>query len=163
MSLPTAAMLAGLRPGYARGLLNARKLVLLARQRPAQDSRQAFRPSIMDAFRLRLLCVLMDHGLSEAAAIHTLDIAVDPRIAALSLCGIEIPPCILADRLHEAAVTVIPDAGDALPDVHSHPMGYPAPAGRPVAVTINLSAVLSDLLACLPHNAARAAISGTST
>ena len=161
MSLPTAALLAGLRPGYARGLLNARKIVLLAHHKPACDTRPALRPSILDAFRLRTLRVLLDAGLSEAAALHTLDVAIDPLLGGLAWSGIPgIPPGMLASRVTGRAVHVVPD-GSNTPDVLSRPVHYPAPAGAPVAITLNLLDVLQDVLACLPSNAAGAAITGT--
>lgn len=155
LSIAAAASAAGLRPGYVRGLLSDRRIVLLARHEPARPSRAC----VMDAFRLRVLRVLLDAGLSEAAAIHVLDINVDPRIAALALCvGIEIPRSVLAGRLYQAAVTVGLDESTGTPDVSSHPIGYPAPPGRAVAITLNLFAICADTFAALDAPSRTAAV-----
>lgn len=145
MALSTAAMLAGLRPAQVRSLLDDRRIVLLARSQPARR----YRPSILDAYRLRTLRVLMDAGLSEAAALHTLDRAIDPLLGGLAWSGIPgIPPGMLASRLMGRAVHVVPD-GSSTPDVLSRPVHYPTPAGAPVVITLDLSAVLADLFTAI--------------
>ena len=100
-------------------------------------------------------------GLSEAAALHTLDRAIDPLLGGLAWSGVPgIPPSMLASRLTGRTVQVVPD-GTSTPDVLSRPVHCPTPDGAPLAITLNLLAVLQDVLACLPSNAAGAAITGT--
>lgn len=158
LSLPDAANAAGLDLRYLRDLLAEHRMVLLAM--PFRRPGQQYRASIVDALRLRVLKLLRDAGLNDSQAVYTIDLAVDPLLGGICGCGIPLPRSILIGRLFGAAFHVIPDEADEMPDVYSTKSGYPAPDDCAVAITLNLSAILADLLACLPITAAGAAISG---
>lgn len=160
MSLPTAAMLAGLRPGYVRALLNEGRIVMLGQ--PVRRPGQAHRAAIMDLIRLVTLRRLRDAGLNDGQAIHVIDLALDGRLGGLSHVGFPIPWCVLASRLQGGAVQVVPSDGDAMPDVRSVPEGYAAPFGCAVVITLTWSAILADVSASLP-TAVTTAISGNHT
>lgn len=135
--------MAGLRPSTVRGLLDARKIVMLGQ--PVRLPGHAHRAALVDALRLATLRRLQDSGLTDAQAIYVLDQAVDPLLGGLCLAGVSIPLAMLRGRLHGRAFHVVPD-GSGTPDVYSTPSGYPAPDDAPVAITINLAVILADVL-----------------
>lgn len=143
LSLNAAAAAAGLRSGYVRALLvggNFAWFASPARRKPA---------SLIDAWRLRAVRVMRDAGLTEAEAIHVLDIELSWRVGALFAPGLPVPLSVLRTRLTGARVHVVPDEAGGTPDVYTTSTGLPAACDAEYAVTLNLSSILEAVVTAL--------------
>ena len=128
----TAATVNLTRAAYAAGVevralrYASLEIPLLGQPEPTGGRWRRF--SVTDCVRFAVIGRLQAFGISLAASVEVLAVAVDRRILGLTLCGVDLPPDFLVSHLDGRAVHVVPGP-DGL-DVFAASLGTPPASGR---------------------------------
>lgn len=162
----TAATVNLTRAAYAAGVevralrYAALEIPLIGQPEPMGGRWRRF--SVTDCVRFAVIGQLQAFGVTLAAAVEVLTVAVDRHLAGLVGCGVELPSSFLVNQLDSLTVHVVPGP-DGL-DVYSAPLGTPPASGAAVLI-LDIGWIAHETvrrLACPPPStAASAAISGT--
>ncbi len=103
------------------------------------------RYNALDCVRLAIVGRLLAFGVSLPAAVEVLE-AVDNRLLALVMCGIELPASFLTERLDGLTVHVVPGS-DGL-NIYTAPRGM-APVPADAVLSLDIGFIADDVIARL--------------
>ena len=117
---------------------------LLGQPEPAGGRWRRF--SVSDCVRFAIVARLQGFGIGLPAAVEVLGAAVDRHLCGLLLCGVDLPPAFLVNRLGGLTVRVVPGPGGL--DVYSAP-SCTAPGGAEAVLILNIGAIAATTVARL--------------